>query len=253
MPSRLSLFHKKGLALRRAFFVFASGWIGLGTATAQVPLAKPDQSVPSLNQPRSLPSEQPQQPSRQGTAAVATTVSMDVLDETRKISRGDVLNFRIIEDQDPPVSLVVNDSGDLEAPYVGRVRAEGKTPRQLAFELKTLLEREYYHRATVILGLDMIGTRSPGRYYISGAVRSIGPMEIPPNEEFTVSKAILRAGGFSDFANQRKVKLTRQQPDGSTKTFEVDVKEVIERGRHEKDMEVLPNDSILVTERLINF
>ena len=68
-----------------------------------------------------------------------------------------------------------------------------------------------------------------------------------------MSKAILRAGGFADFANQRKVKLTRAKPDGTTETMIVDVKEVIEKGRQDIDVEVLPNDFIVVTERMINF
>jgi polysaccharide export outer membrane protein len=78
-------------------------------------------------------------------------------------------------------------------------------------------------------------------------------MEIPFNEKFTVSKAILRAGGFADFANERKVLVTRPQEDGTTETITVDVKEVIEDGRQDLDIEVLPNDLIRVPERLINF
>lgn len=178
---------------------------------------------------------------------------MEVLDSSRPLARGDLINFRVVEDRDAPVGLRVNDSGDIEVPYVGTVRASGKTPKSLAYEIKGLLEREYYHSATVIIGLDVEGQRPAGLIYLSGAVRSGGPMEIPFNETFTVSKAILRAGGFADFANQRKVKVTRTRSDGSTDTFLVDVKEVIEKGRQDLDVEVAPNDFILVPERLINF
>jgi len=193
-------------------------------------------------------------PARAGTAAVSATVSMDVLDDSRALRRGDIVNLRIVEDRDPPVSLRVNDSGEIEAPYIGRVRAQGKTPRGLAYEIKGLLQRDYYHTATVILTLDMEGQqRSPGIIYVSGAVRGGGPQEIPTNESYTVSKAILRAGGFADFANQRKVRLTRARPDGTTDTKLIDVKEIIEKGRHDLDVEVSPNDYIVVPERLINF
>ncbi|MBU3664533.1 MAG: hypothetical protein FGM15_01455 [Chthoniobacterales bacterium] len=192
-------------------------------------------------------------PARAGMAAVSATVSMDVLDSGRPLSRGDVVNFRIVEDRDPAVSLQVTDSGDIEVPYIGRVRAAGKTPRALAYEVKSLLERDYYHNATVIIGLDMEGQRSPGRIYVTGAVNGAGPQDIPPNERFTVSKAILRAGGFADFSNQRKVKLTRTRPDGFTETMIVDVKQIIDKGRPELDVEVQPNDLIVVPERMINF
>ncbi len=217
----------------------------------QVPALMP--SNPSAPSPQPLVDETAYAPTRAGTAAVSATVSMDVLDDSRPMTRGDVINFRVVEDRDPPVTLKVTDSGDIEVPYIGRVRAEGKTPRVFAFDVKGLLERDYYHRATVIVSLDLEGQRSPGRIYVTGAVRGAGPQDIPANERFTVSKAILRAGGFADFSNQRKVKLTRAKPDGTTETMTIDVKEIIERGRQELDVEVLPNDFIVVPERLINF
>lgn len=197
----------------------------------------------------------PQRPAESlGTAAtVSTTVSMDVLDDSRPLARGDVLNFRIVEDRDPPVALRINDAGNIEVPYIGTVSAAGQTPRGLAFSVRSLLEKEYYHNATVIISLDTAGERSAGLFYITGAVKGGGPMEIPFNERFTVSKAILRAGGFADFANERKVLVTRPKPDGTTETITVDVKQVIEKGRQDLDVEVLPNDLIRVPERLINF
>ena len=67
-----------------------------------------------------------------------------------------------------------------------------------AEELKGLLEKEYYYRATVIIGLDQ-ASKILGKVYVLGPVRNQGPVEIPANETFTAGKAILRAGGFGDF------------------------------------------------------
>lgn len=240
----------KAPAAPRAYrlLALAVSLLALSGARAQMLPQLPDPTPPPIPQ---SPTQNP--PTRAGSAAVSATVSMDVLDSTRQLSRGDIVNLRVVEDRDPPVSLQITDSGDLEVPYVGRVRAEGKTPRQLAFDIKALLEQEYYHSATVIVGLDVEGQRSPGLIYVTGMVGSPGPMQLPANENLTVSKAILRAGGFGTFANQRKVKLTRTQADGTTDTQIVDVKKIIEKGRPDLDVEVLPNDLILVPERLINF
>ena len=227
----------------------AASLLAVSGAQAQMLPQLPDPTPPPVV-PQS-PTQNP--PTRAGSAAVSATVSMEVLDDSRKLSRGDVVNLRVVEDRDPPVSLQINDAGALEVPYIGRVQAEGKTPRQLAFEIKSLLEREYYHSASVIVGLDVEGQRSPGLIYVTGMVGAPGPLQIPPNEVFTVSKAILRAGGFGTFANQRKVKLTRTRSDGTTDTQIIDVKKIIEKGRPDLDVEVLPNDLILVPERLINF
>ena len=75
-----------------------------------------------------------------------------------------------------------------------------------------------------------------------------GPQEIPADETYTVSKAIIRAGGFGDFANKRKVKLTRK----NGKEFTVDLKRVIEEGHTEEDVVLQPDDQIYVPQRLIN-
>jgi protein involved in polysaccharide export with SLBB domain len=63
-----------------------------------------------------------------------------------------------------------------------------------------------------------------------------------------VSKAVIRAGGFGDFANKRKVRVTRK--DG--KNFVVDLKRVIEEGHTDEDLVLQPDDQINVPQRLIN-
>jgi protein involved in polysaccharide export with SLBB domain len=64
-----------------------------------------------------------------------------------------------------------------------------------------------------------------------------------------VSKAIIRAGGFGDFADKRKVKLTRK----SGQDVVVDLKRVIEQGHTEDDVVLQPDDQIYVPQRLVNF
>src|SRR5205085_9052546 len=110
--------------------------------------------------------------------------------------------------RDLPKGLVVADSGELDVPYVGRVAASDKTCRQLADELKAQLEKEFYYRATVIIALD-VANKFLGRIYVWGQVKNQGPIDIAVNENLTAGKAILRAGGFGDFANKKKVKLVR--------------------------------------------
>jgi protein involved in polysaccharide export with SLBB domain len=235
----------------------ACGFLAVAGSLSAQPLpavARPAEAIAPQPVSAPAPASQGSIPSGiSSTAAVSATVSMEVLDDSRPLSIGDAVNVRIVEDRDPPVTLQVKDSGDLEVPYVGRVRAAGLTPRGLAYAIKTELERDYYHNATVIVGLDTARQQSAGLFYLTGMVNSPGPQEIPTYETLTVSKAILRAGGFSNFANQRKVKLTRAGPNGQTDTRIIDVKEIIERGRLDLDVEIRPNDFIVVPERLINF
>lgn len=181
-----------------------------------------------------------------------TTVGSYVLDDKYKLSPGDKVSFQILEDRDPPKSLIVTDSGELDVPYIGRVVAANKTCRQLANELKAQLEKEYYYRASVVLALDA-ATKIRGKVYIWGQVRNQGPIEIPSGENFTVGKAILRAGGFGDFAKKTAVKLIRSDENGKKETFELDMEQILEKGKTEEDMTVQPDDFIIVPERLVNF
>lgn len=183
-----------------------------------------------------------------------STCTMDTLDDKHLLVTGDKLSFRIEEDQEEPKSLVVMDSGKLEAPYIGPVPAEDKTCRQLAREIKAALERDYYYCATVIIAVDTLA-KSRGRVYLVGPIRAPGPLELPSDEVLTVSKAILRAGGFSEFADRHNVKVTRQAraTGGSQQTFIVDVGRVLDKGRTEKDLPLEPGDLVVVSERMIRF
>ncbi len=182
------------------------------------------------------------------------TNSMDALDDKHTLAIGDRLSFRIVEDEEEPKSLVVTDSGDLEVPFLGRFPAENRTCKQLARELKAALEKEYYYQATVIIAVDSMA-KSRGKVYLVGPVRIPGPQELPSDEVLTLSKAILRAGGFTDFADKHNVKITRQGSagEGSKVTLIVDVGQIFDKGKTEKDVALKPGDLIYIPERMIRF
>jgi polysaccharide export outer membrane protein len=183
------------------------------------------------------------------TSTVMRTNSMSVLDDKKKLGSNDYVSFRVVEDRDNESQhLRVNDNGELEVPYIGLVPAAGRSCKELAYSVKAALEREYYYHATVIIAVDHVSEKSRGRIYVYGSVKGQGPQEIPADESYTVSKAVIRAGGFGDFANKRKVKVTRK----GGKDFVIDLKRVIEEGHTEEDMVLQPDDQIYVPQRLIN-
>jgi protein involved in polysaccharide export with SLBB domain len=182
-------------------------------------------------------------------STVLRTNSMAVLDDKKRLGSNDYVSFRVVEDRDNDSQrLRVNDNGELEVPYVGLVPAQGRTCKELAYSIKNLLEKEYYYHATVILAVDRVSEKSRGRIYVYGSVRAQGPQDIPADESYTVSKAVIRAGGFGDFANKRKVKVTRKNGQDYT----IDLKRVIEEGHTEEDLALQPDDQIYVPQRLIN-
>ncbi len=218
-------------------FLLAASIAGL------LPLAAQESSpMPSI--PKATTVEPPT------TSTVMRTNSMTVLDDRKKLGSNDYVSFRVVEDRDNESQhLRVNDNGELEVPYVGLVQAAGKSCKELAYSIKAALEKEYYYHATVIIAVDHISEKSRGKVYVYGSVKGQGPQEIPADESYTVSKAIIRAGGFGDFADKKKIKLTRK----SGETVTVNLKRVIEEGRTDEDVVVRPDDQIYVPQKLVNF
>lgn len=182
-----------------------------------------------------------------------------VADDKYKLRAGDKLSFQILEDRyldekDAPKGLVVADSGEIDVPYIGRVAAIDKTCKQLAGEIKTRLETDYYNRATVVLALEQ-ANKYVGRIYVWGQVRNQGAIDIAITENITAGKAILRAGGFADFANKKKVKVVRAATANGTpgQTIELNMVEILEQGKTDKDVPLQPDDFVIVPSRLINF
>jgi polysaccharide export outer membrane protein len=200
--------------------------------------------------------------------SAASLSSMSALDDKIPLHPGDRISIRVIEDQDDAVPRIVTDTGEVDFPYIGRIKVEGRTCLQVAKQVKQLLEVDYYKRATVIIGLDVIFGKAAQQdvahnyVWVTGQVRSIGPQELSTTNPMTVSQIILRAGGFGDFADQRRVKLIHRaelengtsapgQPDSNAGQI-IDVKAVFD-GKSGIDPIVKPDDYIVVPKRLVNF
>ncbi|HWI60045.1 MAG TPA: polysaccharide biosynthesis/export family protein [Bacillota bacterium] len=183
------------------------------------------------------------------------SLSSYVSDDKYKLRVGDKVSLQILEDREDPKGLMVADSGELDIPYIGRIPAADKTCKQLAAELKTQLEKEFYYRATVIVALDT-ANKLLGRVYVWGQVKNQGPVDLVVGENLTAGKAILRAGGFGDFANKKKVRVVRGAgANGASpkQVFELNMVEILEEGKTEKDVPLQPDDSIIISSRLVNF
>jgi protein involved in polysaccharide export with SLBB domain len=232
-----------------AVFVSA-GVLLLGVAVLAMPSSAYGQpKAPSATPVVPSPSPTPSPPVAMPTPPLGSPASVqDSLDDKYTLNVGDQLLFRVVEDRDPSRILVVLDSGEINIPYIGRVKAAGKTCRQLAQEVRPLLEKDYYYQATVMLALDT-QTRARGKVYLFGGVAAQGPLDIPPDEVFTLSKAIIRSGGFAAGADRTAVRIERktQRADGMQKeTLTINLVDVFDKGRTDLDPIIQPNDLIVV-------
>jgi polysaccharide biosynthesis/export protein len=83
------------------------------------------------------------------------------------------------------------------------------------------------------------------QFYVVGSVSNPGVYTYKPDD--TVLDAILRAGGFSEFASRNNVKVVRDA-NGQTRTFQVRMRDVMDRGEMDKNIAIMPGDMIIVPE-----
>ena len=178
------------------------------------------------------------------SVADGSTNAMDDLDNDYRLAVGDMINFQVVEDEDDAQPIQVTDSGDIQVPYIGRYPAEGKTCKELASQLKTELQKKYYYHATVIISVKSMVSK--GVIYLMGEVKAPGPLELPRDDVLTISRAVLRAGGFGDFADEKHVAVTRKGPGGTNQVFIVNVKAVLDDNKVQEDRKAEPGDLIYV-------
>ncbi len=142
------------------------------------------------------------------------------------------VTFSGIVDSILPHEERIKDDGTITLPLIGAIKAAGKTPGELQKVITDAYVPDYYKRLTVTVSSDR------RVYYVGGYVK------IPGRQEYigmtTVTKAIQAAGDFNDFANRKKVMLTRA--DGKTLTVNC-IKAAIDPAL---DLEVFPGDKIEV-------
>ena len=181
----------------------------------------------------------------------------------QKISKGDKLFIKVLEQEDLNGAYNVSPDGAIQFPLIPeRIKAAGLTYDELAQAIKSELEKKLFYSATVIIsqykgnefGTDLASVPEGGIIYVYGAVRSAGAVIIPKDEVLTISKVIIRCGGFGDFSDKGHVKLIRKSPvTGQAVTKIVNMVNVIEKGKLDQDVEVRDGDMIVVPEKFFNF
>ena len=185
----------------------------------------------------------------------ATAVPLPDLPPTRKPSAGqapektdatekryvigslDVLYIRVWNNQNLTGPVDVRPDGMISLPLVGELKADGLTVAELRDVIKAHLS-DFLNSPEVDVQVTRVNSK---KVYLVGAVNRPGPLLLISS--MTVSEALFSAGGFRDFANQKKIYVLR-----GTKKFNFNYKEVI-LGKHlEQDIRLENGDKIIVPE-----
>lgn len=165
--------------------------------------------------------------------------STNVVAQLPRLNVGDTVTITLSGIPDPPTAeeKPINDDGTISLPNIGRVQAAGKTPGQLEDYIHSLYVPAFYTHLSVT-----VKTTSDRVYFVRGEVHN--PSRLIYVGPITVSKAITSAGDFTDFANRKKVILTR----ANGKQFTLNCDKILD-GR-EPDPPVFPGDQIEVKRRI---
>ena len=143
----------------------------------------------------------------------------------------------------------VDAEGYITMELVGRIKCDGLTlvglQEKIAAAYKEYL-LEPHVTATFIYqaGQNMV---SPwGTVTVLGEVGKPGPVDVPSTLDLRVTRALQLAGGVNPIADKRRVQVTRCDKDGKRTKTKIDLLEIGEEGRPDKDMLLRAGDVVWV-------
>ena len=151
--------------------------------------------------------------------------------------------------RNPELSVIapVRPDGKISVPLIGDVEAGGRTPGEVAENIKRQLSSYIRDPNVVIIITELRSHEFLSRVRVTGAVRT--PRSMPYRQGMTILDAVLEAGGVNDFASPNRAKLYRKAKD-KTETFDIELGNILIKGRLETNLYLRPGDVITVPERL---
>lgn len=178
----------------------------------------------------------------QGQAAVAGTEPVQkpvAQDPNYVIGPQDVLDISVWKENELTRTVPVRPDGKISMPLLNDVRAAGLTPNQLAAQITTSLKR-FVTDPQVTVIVTQINSQ---RVYILGEVLRTGAYPLLP--EMTILQALSSAGGFTPFANRKKIYMFRVE-NGKQVKYPFDYKAVIDGKRTDQNVVLKAGDTIVV-------
>jgi len=172
------------------------------------------------------------------TADAASKTAADPSLEYR-IAVGDVLEIMTWKEPDFTREVIVRTDGKITFPLLDDLPAAGLAPMTLKDNIQAGLEKYVSNPlVTVIVKQPVIP-----KFYVLGEVQKIG--EYPLTKGLTVLQAFAIAGGFTEWASEKKIVVMRRI-DGEEKIFNVNYKNIVKGKDLSQNILVQPGDTIIV-------
>jgi polysaccharide export outer membrane protein len=151
----------------------------------------------------------------------------------------DVLFIYVWKEENLSRSVPVRMDGMISIPLVDDIKAAGMTPLQLK-ELLLVKLREYVETPDVTV---IVTEANSYRVFVQGEVKTPGVYKL--RSETTLVQLIIMAGGFTDWANQKKITIMRKE-GGKDSRIAVNYKKIVEGDEGAKDVILKSGDIIII-------
>ena len=182
------------------------------------------------------------QPSPVSPATNSTNVSPKAAaqDPNYVIGSQDVLDISVWKEAELTRVVPVRPDGKISLPLLNDVQAAGLTPMQLAESITTSLKKFVTDPQVTVIVTEI----NSQRVYILGEVVRAGAYPLLPG--MTVLQALSSAGGFTPFANRKKIYVMREE-NGKAEKLPFNYKAAVSgNGQNQSMMQVKAGDTIVV-------
>jgi len=185
-------------------------------------------------------------PAALGAQAAAPAASAASTANDYRIGVDDVVQVSVWRNPDLGITVPVRPDGKISVPLIGDVAAGGRTATEVAADIQTRLTTYIRDPQVAVILTELRSHEYLSRVRVTGAVRQ--PVSIPYRQGMTVLDAVLAAGGTTEFAAGDRSHLYRKS-DKDTKTMDVQLERILNRGDLTTNFTVSPGDVITVPER----
>jgi polysaccharide export outer membrane protein len=174
------------------------------------------------------------------TAVANNTVPKTaVADPNYVIGGQDVLDVSVWKEPELTRTVPVRPDGKISLPLLNDVQAAGLTPAQLAAQITESLKK-FVTNPQVTVIISQINSQ---RIYILGEVTRAGAYPLLP--DMTILQGLSSAGGFTQFANLRKIYMFRLE-NGKQVKYPFNYKNVVSGKASDENIVLKPGDTIVV-------
>ncbi len=155
------------------------------------------------------------------------------------IGSEDILYIHIWKEEHLSRTVPVRRDGIISLPLVDEIKAEGLTPLQLK-EILAQRFKEFIGNPNITV---MVMEANSFKVYLSGQIRNPGVYRL--RSETSLLQIISMAGGFTDWANQKKILIIRKE-GGKEKRITVNYKKIVKGEDPGSNVILKAGDTILV-------